>query len=189
MALTEIKDLQSQRTKIIRFVVKGKPIPQGRPQFVAKTKRAVDPKNCRVQKAHIQDVAAEEARAQKFTICPKGMPVRVKVLAFKSYSVKSNPVWWRRGAEDGIIVPTKKTGDADNIIKLILDALNGVLFEDDCQIFSLQYETRYSSEPRVEVEIEGYYINLGDVKASYEEQIKKEQYEKQKKNIKDTEFQ
>lgn len=44
--------------------------------------------------------------------------------------------------------------DCDNIIKIILDALNGIAFKDDNQVSELQIEKRYGQEDKVEVEIE-----------------------------------
>lgn len=40
--------------------------------------------------------------------------------------------------------PTVKP-DADNIGKLYLDAMNGILYEDDCQVIVLSLEKRYDS--------------------------------------------
>ena len=56
----------------------------------------------------------------------------------------------RQQAMDGKLHPTKRP-DADNIAKVVLDALNGVAYHDDSQIFSLSVHKRYSERPRVEV--------------------------------------
>lgn len=52
----------------------------------------------------------------------------------------------------GYIRPAKKP-DIDNVIKSILDALNGVAYHDDTQVIAVTAEKRYSAETRVEVEI------------------------------------
>lgn len=52
----------------------------------------------------------------------------------------------------GDIRPAKKP-DIDNVIKSILDALNGVAYHDDTQVIAIAAEKRYSAEARVEVEI------------------------------------
>ena len=48
--------------------------------------------------------------------------------------------------------PTKKP-DSDNIIKIILDALNGVCYHDDSQICKIYFEKKYSEIPKVEITI------------------------------------
>jgi Holliday junction resolvase RusA-like endonuclease len=50
------------------------------------------------------------------------------------------------------IRPTKKP-DADNILKAVLDALNGLAYNDDSQIVSARIEKLYSDNPRVEIVI------------------------------------
>ena len=53
------------------------------------------------------------------------------------------------------ISPTKKP-DIDNIVKIILDAMNKFAFKDDIQITKLSVEKRYGSEEKVHVIIEEY---------------------------------
>ena len=48
------------------------------------------------------------------------------------------------------IRPTKKP-DIDNIIKVVCDALNGVVYKDDTQIVSISAQKFYENVPRVEV--------------------------------------
>lgn len=47
--------------------------------------------------------------------------------------------------------PYTKKVDADNLAKIVLDALNGVAYEDDKQITKLSVTKVYGKEPRVEV--------------------------------------
>lgn len=53
---------------------------------------------------------------------------------------------------DGKIRPIKKP-DADNIIKAVADALNGIAYKDDSQIVNVTIAKWYSDTPRVEVAI------------------------------------
>ena len=46
--------------------------------------------------------------------------------------------------------PVKKP-DVDNILKIVMDGLNGIAYPDDKQITDAHVKKRYSSEPRVEV--------------------------------------
>ena len=53
------------------------------------------------------------------------------------------------------ISPTKKP-DADNIGKVVLDALNKVAFKDDNQVSKILIEKRYGEEEKREIEINEY---------------------------------
>jgi Holliday junction resolvase RusA-like endonuclease len=44
--------------------------------------------------------------------------------------------------------------DADNVAKIILDALNNLAYDDDSQVVKLQVEKYYSNDPRLEIEID-----------------------------------
>lgn len=81
-------------------------------------------------------------------------PVSVRIEAYfpvpKSFSNK------RAGkALAGEIAPTKKP-DADNIAKIICDALNGVAYMDDTQVIELTVVKKYAKEPKVKVSISAY---------------------------------
>ena len=53
------------------------------------------------------------------------------------------------------ISPTKKP-DIDNIVKVILDAMNKFAFKDDNQITKLEIEKLYGKEEKVYIKIEEY---------------------------------
>lgn len=56
----------------------------------------------------------------------------------------------RRLMLEGKILHTKKI-DCDNLAKIVLDALNGIAYDDDKQICRLYVEKVYGEQPRVEV--------------------------------------
>lgn len=58
----------------------------------------------------------------------------------------------RISALAGDILPAKKP-DADNIAKIIADALNGLAYDDDAQITELCVLKRYSECPEVRVKV------------------------------------
>lgn len=53
---------------------------------------------------------------------------------------------------EGKILPTKKP-DIDNVMKSILDALNGIAYRDDSLICEAHVSKRYAEEPGVFVEL------------------------------------
>ena len=78
-------------------------------------------------------------------------PVKVDILAVypipKSFTKKE-----RLQVLRGELHPTKKP-DADNIGKIVADALNGVAYRDDSQIILLRIRKTYSEEPCVVVTV------------------------------------
>lgn len=58
-------------------------------------------------------------------------------------------------ALEGCISPLKKP-DADNIAKIICDALNGVAYKDDTQVVELRVRKIYAAEPSVSVLIDEF---------------------------------
>lgn len=52
---------------------------------------------------------------------------------------------------------TKRKSDVDNFSKILLDALSGIVYEDDVQIQKLTTTKNYDKEnPRIEVTIKNY---------------------------------
>lgn len=67
---------------------------------------------------------------------------------------KSYPKKRIQTIKDGLEYPDKKP-DSDNIAKIILDALNGIAYEDDKQVIDLSVKKRYTEEKeRVEINLE-----------------------------------
>ncbi len=56
---------------------------------------------------------------------------------------------------ENFISPTKKP-DIDNIVKIILDAMNKFAFNDDTQITKLNVEKKYGTEEKIYIQIEEY---------------------------------
>jgi Holliday junction resolvase RusA-like endonuclease len=64
---------------------------------------------------------------------------------------------------NGDIKPTKKP-DADNIAKVICDALNGIAYSDDTQIVNMHVKKIFGERPGVRVEITGKAVTCADQK-------------------------
>ena len=80
--------------------------------------------------------------------------VSVKIMAYfkipKSTTKKDKTL-----IEEGKLSPTKKP-DIDNIVKIILDALNKMAFKDDNQITKIEVEKTYGEVEKIIVKIEEY---------------------------------
>ena len=85
------------------------------------------------------------------TFFEKDIPLEISIIALFSIPKSANKKL--KGLMlQGDILPTKKP-DSDNIIKIILDALNGICYHDDSQICKIYFEKKYSEIPKVEITI------------------------------------
>lgn len=80
--------------------------------------------------------------------------VAVKIIAYFEIP-KSTTKKDRAQIEEGRLSPTKKP-DIDNIVKIILDALNKMAFKDDNQITKLEVEKVYGEVEKIKVQIDNY---------------------------------
>ena len=129
---------------MINLTIPGEPVAQGRPRVTRFG--TYDPEKSKDYKAFVKYCALEVKPAQ-----PLEHPLAVQVNAFFPVP-KSKSKRWQTAALLGEERPTKKP-DADNIAKIVCDALNGIMWRDDSQIVSLVVHKWYALEPRVEVDI------------------------------------
>ena len=138
---------EREKPKVFDVFVKGIPRPQGRPRIVRFPNGKAglkDPDISRDWKNYVRMVAGEAwGRA------PEEGPVALFLTFYlpipRSWSKKR-----RMKALEGEILPTGRP-DLDNLVKAVLDALLGVLIEDDRQIVSLIAAKFYGALPGVEI--------------------------------------
>lgn len=132
------------------IVIYGEPRGKQRPRFtrVADYIRTYTPKETKDYEFCIK----EEYNKQCGKYFEPDIPLRAVIYAYfkipTAFSKKKVEM-----AENDLIRPMIKC-DADNIAKVILDALNGVAYYDDKFIADLRVIKKYSKTPRVEFEIE-----------------------------------
>ena len=136
---------------MINFTVNGEPVAQGRPRFSTRGSfvKAYDPEKSKNYKAYVKLVAA--AAMNESSLKPLDGAISVDITAFVSIP-KSKSKKFRENALKQLERPTKKP-DCDNIAKILLDAMTGIVYEDDKQIVKLSVEKYYDEVPRVEVQI------------------------------------
>ena len=140
------------------FKLNGEPVPKGRPRFVVRNKfvQTYTPAKTKdAEKAIIDQLKTQYDKE------PLNGPCMVKMLfAFsipKSYSKKKI-----QQIEKEDMMHYHKP-DCDNLGKLVLDAMNKVVFEDDSQITMLSIRKTYTfDEPYTEIEITGIRKDLTD---------------------------
>lgn len=134
---------------MITFVIYGEPQGKGRPKFTL-TGHAYTPERTKTYEAEI--VASFRREFPDFVRWEKGVPLRVRIKAVYGVPVSDSKAKRERKLT-GAIRPTKKP-DADNVEKIVLDAINGIAWRDDAQVVDLRTVKVYGAVPRVEVEID-----------------------------------
>jgi len=136
---------------MIHLVVYGDPVAQGRPRFSTRGGfvRAYDPTKSRDYKDYIRLAAVEQMHGNPPLEGALGLSVRVYRGISKSMSQKKAAL-----AENGEIRPITKP-DTSNYLKMVEDALNGIVWRDDSQIVAYKepFGKYYSATPRIEVDV------------------------------------
>lgn len=142
-----------QKKKAAYFVIDGKPQGKARARTFYNPKlgrvQSMTPENTVLYENQIKHCYVQQAGARWFNKEPLAMYITAYYPIPKSTTKKD-----RQLICSGKLYPTKKP-DADNVAKVICDALNGVAYGDDTQIIKLSILKAYTEEqPRVQVFIE-----------------------------------
>ena len=130
----------------VKFNVFGKPRGKQRPRLCSVGGRNIvyTPK----QTIEYEKLIKASYIASSKVFFERNIPIEINILAYFFH-------------KSSIEFATKKP-DADNIIKIVLDALNEVAFYDDAQVSKICFEKRYSKMPRLEITIQ----NLKETKTN-----------------------
>lgn len=129
------------------FEIKGQPQGKGRPRFT-KSGYAFTPKATK----EYENLIAEAYRSFGGQLMDGYISVRIEAF----YKIPKATTKEKRGMiAKGLLKPAVKP-DIDNVIKAVLDGLNGVAYHDDNQVIYLTAEKYYSDEPRMIVEVKNY---------------------------------
>lgn len=135
----------AERSNMIDFTVwfPIEPTPKGRPRFT-KFGNAYTPKKTQEYEKKIADYYKQNPKHVK---AEKDIPLAIN-LVFGMPIPKSTPKSRKDAMVEGILKHTKRP-DVDNMAKAVLDALNGIAWEDDSQIVRLSITKEYTREPYV----------------------------------------
>lgn len=129
----------------MKFEVLGKPCGKGRPRFTRDGHRPYTPETTANYETLIK-LAYMQAGGAMF-----GGPVSLDITAYYSIpksTTKKKSGLMANGSERPAIKP-----DADNIAKIVMDALNHIAYNDDKQVAELRVKKLYSHEPKTFIEI------------------------------------
>lgn len=134
----------------VSFIIPGEPVGKGRPRFT-KTGRTYTPEAT----ANYETLVKWSFQAAEHKTVWHDAPLRLTVDAYFKQPQAGSRLK-HEAMNRGEIRPTKKP-DADNILKIIADALNGIAYHDDAQIVETIVRKWYAplwAQPQVEVTIE-----------------------------------
>ena len=128
------------------FVIQGNPVGKARPRFTKQGYAYTDEKT-KAYEQLVRIMYRSKYRGQQKTTGNVSAEIRITITVPKSATKKEREVLLSAR-------PMKKP-DLDNVAKIILDALNGVAYEDDKQVTSLTIYREWGEEPQVEVWLMG----------------------------------
>jgi len=131
------------------FTVEGTPVGKGRPKFARRGNfvTAYTPTKTRTYESLIAEAAKKAMGTSEPLETPIAAYIYITVPIPQSYPKKR-----RDACLNGFERPCKKP-DCDNILKAFFDAMNGIVYKDDCQIVSIHAAKNYGSVGMVEVMI------------------------------------
>ena len=134
---------------MIYFRINEEPVAKARPKFT-RMGHAYTPKKTKDYEETVK-FAFMSQTCEQMPVYPKGTPLMVEAIFAKSVP-KSYTKKTRAACLNGETLPTSKP-DIDNYLKAVLDAINGLAFEDDSQIVVTMAEKIYAESPYVEIKI------------------------------------
>lgn len=133
----------------IAFEVPGEPRGKGRPRFT----RDGHPYTDSETRAYEKKIIAYYRQQLKDFRWPDSSYIAVEVTAF--YPIpKSSTKASIAGMQAGRILPKRKP-DIDNVLKIVLDSLNGIAYKDDAQVVRVTGIKKYGFEPKLVIEMKG----------------------------------
>ena len=125
------------------FRVPWEPVPKARPRVTRQG--AYTPRKTLVYESRVAQAWYEQSGVK--------MPDDTALVA-TIHAYFPIPQSFRKGKRDRLNAEYhKKRGDLDNVVKSVLDALNGKAFKDDAAVSVIHAVKRYSDEPRTDVVI------------------------------------
>ena len=131
--------------EFVTFVVEGKPVGKGRPRWSGR--HMYTPAATQLYEAAV----ARACKKAMGGLRPKAGAVKVLIEVCKKVPSHVNKAT-REAMLQGKIRPTTKP-DLDNVVKAVLDACNGIAYEDDAQVVTISAYAQYSDTPCVYVEL------------------------------------
>ncbi len=137
---------------MISFFIPMTPVPKGRPRFTVinnKPHKVYTPKATKSAENQIKLLVRNEMNKNRRK--PYEIPITAYMVFQSDFASES----------------TRHGPDIDNLVKLVLDALNGIVYTDDKLIYAIRAEKVYSEVPGIRCTFDEYQpthnaLGLGD---------------------------
>jgi Holliday junction resolvase RusA-like endonuclease len=126
----------------VTYSVKGDPVGKQRPRF--SRGRTYTPKKTVDYETIIASKASQAMGSSEPLQTPVAIFIWIRHAIPASYSKKR-----KEACLNGLDWPKKP--DLDNVAKVFLDAMNGIVYKDDVQVVKLRVSKRYDIEAHVDV--------------------------------------
>lgn len=131
------------------FEVPGEPRGKGRPRF-SKTGHTYTDSETRAYESKIVAYYRKQLGAFRW---PDSAFISVEITAY--YPIPKSATKAATAAmRAGQTLPSRKP-DIDNVMKVVLDALNGVAYKDDSRVVRVEAQKVYSDMPRLKIRMRG----------------------------------
>ena len=132
--------------ELVSFVVQGEPVAKGRPRFRQNGFTYTPEKT-----VNYENLVKLEYHNHGGYMFPPEAELAMRIEAFFGIP-KSKSKRVQHEMEIGVTKHTKRP-DADNILKAIADALNGIAYKDDSALCYVEVTKKYSRTPQTRITI------------------------------------
>lgn len=135
------------------FTLNDDVVGKQRPRWSSKTNRIYTPNKTAVYERKVAKACKEAMKEAGVDMAEAGTPVSVWLDVMQAMPES----WSKKKKAEMCLEPSLKKPDIDNVLKSVLDALNGVAFEDDRQVFKVRVERTHGHYSKLTC-----YVRTGD---------------------------
>ena len=135
---------------LLTFEVPGEPRGKGRPRF-HRIGNHVQTYTDGKTKTYEETIVAYYKKNSGGYKWPDAAVLEIDIVAY--YPIPKSATKAAKAAMQAMQVKPTKKPDIDNVIKAVLDALNGVAYKDDNRVVRVEARKEYSDFPRLEIRI------------------------------------
>lgn len=125
------------------FIIEGEPVAKGRPRFG--NGRTYTPQKTRDAEENIREQV-------KYSLDCPATPLKCPLEAHFVFYMPIPPSWSEKKRRAHLGEPHTQKPDVDNATKLVLDSLNGIIYEDDGQVWQITAKKVWSNTGKTEVQ-------------------------------------